>query len=474
MPIAQTPYSILLISCYELGHQPLGVAWASAFLRQAGFAPRTLDVSTEGFQQEMALGAQFIGISVPMHTALSLGVRVAQRIRGINPSCHICFLGLYATLNAEFLLASVADSVIGGEYEAALVPLVESLALRQSKEIAGVSRTGTLQAPVLQRLSFPLPARDTLPGLESYARLEKDGERLLAGHVEASRGCLHLCLHCPIPPVYGGRFFVVPQAIVLEDIRRQVEAGAKHITFGDPDFLNGPGHSLAIVRKLHREFPEITFDFTAKIEHLLKHRSIFPELAEKGCLFVISAVESLSDDVLRRLHKGHTRKDVEEALAILRRSGISLRSSWVAFTPWTTLQDYVEMLEFIEKEDLVDHIDPVHLSIRLLIPPGSALLSQGDMKSFLKELDQANFCYPWNHPDPRMDALYQEVRKVVALAAGEKEDAWITFQRIKRLAAPAHGEVSLPDSARKRPPRLSETWFCCAEPTEGQVASVNI
>jgi len=41
-----------------------------------------------------------------------------------------------------------------------------------------------------------------------------------------------------------------------------VAAGATHITFGDPDFLNGPGHALKVVRAAHAEFPRLTFDFT--------------------------------------------------------------------------------------------------------------------------------------------------------------------------------------------------------------------
>jgi hypothetical protein len=58
---------------------------------------------------------------------------------------------------------------------------------------------------------------------------------------------------------------------------------------------------------MHQEFPEITFDFTAKVEHILERRAIFPELGALGCVFMVSAVESLSDAVLANLEKGHTR-----------------------------------------------------------------------------------------------------------------------------------------------------------------------
>ena len=311
--------------------------------------------------------------------------------------------------------------------------------------------------------------------LNHYARLEHDGTERLVGYVEASRGCLHHCLHCPIVPVYDGRFFLVPESVVLEDIRRQVQAGATHITFGDPDFLNGPGHSLSIVRAMHKEFPEVTFDCTAKIEHLLKRRTLMPDLRAQGCLFVISAVESFSDSVLDLLQKGHTGTDVIVALGMLREADIALRPSLVAFTPWTSLDDYLHMLDMVEEHDLIDATDPVQLSIRLLIPPGSALLDKSDIQRFLGPLDQAGFQYPWTHPDERMDRLHQAIRAIVEASAKEEEDAMVTFGRIRAMAddiAGRHAESSTrtrvhrPD--RPKPPRLTESWFCCAEPTTQQ------
>ena len=262
--------SIVLICCYELGHQPLSVALPIGFLRRAGFAPDAMDISVEDFDVARVSECRFVGISVPMHTALRLGVQVAQRVREVNPACHICFYGLYAALNADYLLEHGADSCIGGECEVPLVNLVESIDAGASAAVEGVFQKGLQSQPYLERLPFAAPARDLLPVLDNYAHLEHDGECRTAGYVEASRGCLHLCTHCPIPPVYGGRFFVMPKDIVLEDIRTQVQAGATHITFGDPDFLNGPNHSLRVVQAMHSEFPKLTFDFTAKIEHLLK------------------------------------------------------------------------------------------------------------------------------------------------------------------------------------------------------------
>jgi radical SAM superfamily enzyme YgiQ (UPF0313 family) len=467
--------SILLVSCYELGHQPLAVASPVGFLQHAGYSPDVLDLSITSFDEDRIAGAAFVGISVPMHTALRLGVQAAERIRKVNPTCHICFYGLYAALNSDYLLEHYADSTIGGEFEEPLLSLIETLSGPDRQDllaVAGVSFRGRQEPPYLKRLTFAPPVYRGFPKLQHYAQLAHNGTQRLAGYVEASRGCLHRCLHCPITPVYNGRFFIVPEAVVLESIRDLVNEGATHITFGDPDFLNGPGHSLRVVRSMHAEFPKLTFDFTAKVEHLLKHRALLPELAEAGCLFVISAFESLSDSVLANLEKGHSREDMFKLLGVFRDLGVTLRPTWVPFTPWTTLDDYIDLLECIRREQLVYSIDPVQYSIRLLVPPGSALLTHAGMKPFLGPLDQATFTYRWTHPDPRMDELQEKVSGAVEQMTQSQETTFAIFESVRELAYAARGEQAAPLSAdlylQKDIPRLTESWFCCAEPTKGQ------
>jgi radical SAM superfamily enzyme YgiQ (UPF0313 family) len=454
----RAPGDVLLIACYELGHQPLAVAWPAAFLERAGYAPAVLDLSVEPLDAEKIHRARVVAVSVPMHTALRLGVAVAERVRALNPAAHVCFYGHYAALNAAELLGASADSVLAGEMEDELIALVRRLESAEAARPAGEPR------PALAKLAFPAPSRAALPALKKYAHVEQDGRRELAAYVEASRGCKHLCRHCPIPPVYGGRFFVVPVETVLADVRQQVAAGASHVTFGDPDFLNGPRHALAVARALHAEFPALTFDLTAKVEHLLRERAHLSELAALGCTFIVSAAESLDDRVLGYLAKGHTRAGFVEALGAAKAAGIALRPTWVAFTPWTTLEGYREWLDFLAVEGLVDHVDPVQYGIRLLVPPGSLLLDLPEMRAHLGHKVPGTFHYRWSHPDPRVDRLADGVAALVAAAAERNEDTAVTFERVRALAATAAGvappsPLTLP-ADRRRPPRLTEPWFC--------------
>src|SRR5258706_4266761 len=400
---------ILLISCYELGHQPFHLASLQSILHEAEYAPLPVDTAVEALTDEAILNARFVGISVPMHTALRLGEQIALRVRSLNFSVHICFYGLYASLNADYLLQGTIDSAIGGEYEGPLLQLIAALEHGQSGTIAGVSTRQNSSNPYIQRASYIVPERRQLPSLDRYAHLELNGNSVLAGYTETTHGCKHTCLHCPITPIYKGRFFAIPLQVVLADIRAQVAQGARHITFGDPDFFNGPTHALRITRALHAEYNEVTFDATIKIEHLLKHRHVLPELRDLGCVFIVSAVESINDSVLHHLDQGHTAAHVSAAFYLMAEVGIPLRPSLMPFSPWETLDSYIALLKFFEERRLIEHVDPLHFSIPLLMPPGSALLDSVEDKAWLGESDPAAYSYSWQHPDGRMDVLQREV-----------------------------------------------------------------
>jgi radical SAM superfamily enzyme YgiQ (UPF0313 family) len=442
------------------------VASPLGFLERAGFRPAAVDLAAERLDPAAVARARLVAISVPMHTALRLGVRALAAVRAANPRAHVCLYGLYATLNAEHLLAHGADSVLGGEVEQRLVDLAQALERGE--------RPAPPRGPVLERLAFGVPSRTALPALARYAPIDRgDGRLEVAGYTEASRGCLHACRHCPIPPVYGGRFFALPREVVLEDIRRQVAEGARHITFGDPDFFNGPTHGVRLARALHAEFPEVTFDATIKVEHLLRHRDLVPALVESGCAFVVTAVESLNDTVLANLAKGHTRADVLEVLALARATGLVLRPTLVPFTPWETLRSYLDLFEVVDAEGLVEHIDPVHYTLRLLVPPGSLLIESDAMRPYVGDLDPARFTHRWVHPDPRMDALQGEVTALVerSLRAGEAPaETFEAMWEAARCAGASSLASAVPAPRRRvraggapgarRPPRLGEAWFC--------------
>jgi radical SAM superfamily enzyme YgiQ (UPF0313 family) len=457
---------VLLVSSYELGHQPLLLASAGAALRAGGHEPRALDLAVEAWSDQTAAGAQAVAFSVPMHTAMRLAVRAATALRRSHPDVPVCFFGLYAAVSAASTVGTVADRVIAGEFEPALVAWVDELAGgRPEPETAEAVRIELGRSPAR------LPARDLLPPLERYARLALGSETRLVGSLEASRGCAHRCRHCPVPVVYDGRVRPIDEEVVVADAAQLVALGARHLSFGDPDFLNAPLHAARTVAAVHAAFPDLTFDCTVKVEHILRYRELWPAFASAGCLFVVSALESVDDATLRRLDKGHTAADGAQAIDLLRLHGIELRPSLLPFTPWTTPDDVVALLDFVAAYDLIPNVDPVQYTIRLLLPEGSLLLAHPDVVAQLGAYDAERLSFTWTATDPRADLLHATLTALVtaALAAGQSNQAiFLDVNAVTRALAGAAPSVGVPGPGAENRPRWTEPWFCCAEPTEGQ------
>ena len=138
-----------------------------------------------------------------------------------------------------------------------------------------------------------------------------------------------------------------------------------------------------------------------------------------------------------------------------------MRPTWVPFTPWTTMSDYREILEFVSGQGLVTHVDPVQYSIRLLVPPGSLLENHAEFMPHRGELDGEAWSWNWTHPDPDMDVLQRDVADLVESAAGAGHSAGETFVRVTELAGVSltPDQVAATISARAAP-RLTEDWFC--------------
>lgn len=456
---------VILISPYELGRQPFGLAEPAAWLRRAGFRVTCIDLSLQRLDSEALLEARMVAIYLGMHTATRIAVEALARIRTLAPRAHLCAYGLYAPVNEALLRTLGIGTVVGGEFEPALLATAQQIEAGRAPPVTGstVNRG---------KIAFIKPDRSGLPALQRYAQLRMpNGRRKVVAFTEASRGCKHLCRHCPVVPVYEGRFRIVPAEVVLADIRDQVAAGAEHISFGDPDFLNGPTHAFRILAALRQEFPEVTFDATIKIEHIVNLGERLALLKEAGCLFITSAVEAVDDEILSHLRKGHTNRDFEAAVALLGRLGIALAPTFVPFTPWTTRAGYIALLRRLVELKLVESVPPVQLTIRLLVPASSHLLRLPGLRALVDDFDATLLGYPWRHRDRRLDQLQQKVQALVAQAEESAISRREIFERIWAMAHESLGCVApdLPEHLGDPIPHLTEPWYCCAEPTEQQL-----
>jgi radical SAM superfamily enzyme YgiQ (UPF0313 family) len=446
-PRTLIPVRVLLVACYELGHQPLQVAAPAGRLRAEGHDVRAIDLTMQSWDHDLVEWADRVAISVPMHTAMRIARRAVALLRERRPELPVCAYGLYAPM-----LADVADRVLAGETDEALATWIAG------RERPSEASTVVFLGREAATPGAPLPARDLLPSLDRYAHLAIGGIERPVAYVEASHGCAHRCRHCPVPVIYDGRIRVVAVEDVVADVAQQVAAGATHVTFGDPDFFNGLHHSRRVVRAVHDHFPDLTFDCTVKVEHILAHADAWPELADSGCLFVVSAFESTNDAVLERLDKGHRAADESRAVELLRAHGIEIRPTWLPFTPWTTLTDVRELLRFVIDHDLVGNVDPVQYTIRLLIPKGSLLLDLPEVRERIGVFDEVRGTYSWRAADPALDDLQVALRALVEGQTATGASIPEVFAAVCEACGVDPGGI--PTGATEGRPRLTEPWFC--------------
>ncbi|NOY16138.1 MAG: radical SAM protein [Gammaproteobacteria bacterium] len=460
---------IVLISPYDLGRQPFALAEPAALFSQAGYEVKCLDLSQQKLTTEVLAPATTVFLYLSMLTATRIAIEAMPRIKKMAPQARIAVFGWYAPVNEQFLRDRGVDAVFGGESEDDMLAYTASI----TDEDDHPARTETVIN--LSRIKFLVPDRQSLPALEKYAQLVlPDGSRRIMGFTDTTRGCKHLCRHCPVVPVYRGHFYVVPADIVLEDIRQQVAKGAQHISFGDPDFLNGPRHARRIIEAMHEEFPALSYDAVIKIEHIIKYPEFLPFLRDSGCILVTTAVESVENRILERLDKGHTAAEFEMVVTMMNKHNIALAPTFIPFTPWTTIDNYINLLNRIAELKLIMSVNPVQLSLRLLIPNGSRLLELPKEETCVTDFNPASLGYTWVHKDPQLDLLQENIRHWTEKAENDGLSRLQIFNGIRRIALKATGRNALDvteDHSGNSIPTHSESWYCCAEPTEQQLAS---
>ncbi|PAK33584.1 radical SAM protein, partial [Bacillus licheniformis] len=309
----------LLVSNFEGGFQPHTVATAATALIKAGVEVSVLDTYVEGIENEKFKNVDLVAISIPLFDAITAGIEISKIAREENPNAHITFFGQHATINANRLAGKYSDSCISGEWEIPLVKLANLVGGEKVDDLSGIllaehALNGEVIHPFMSRDHLDVPTRTVLPPLEKYPQIQINkllGSEQIVGATEIARGCHHKCLYCSVFAAYQGKVIIVPEDVVIRDVQNLVNEGMTHLTFIDADFFNAKYHGIKILRKLHKEFPFLTYDFTTRVDHILENKETLKEMKELNVKFITSALEFPSKEVLNEVAKETSIEEIE-------------------------------------------------------------------------------------------------------------------------------------------------------------------
>ena len=435
---------ILLTSFYDLGKQPKIIAEIVDRYNSAEIDFDFFDFSVEDQNIDLE-NYDVLGIYAPMHTATILSIEYIKDKKLPN---KMFTFGLYGSVLEDF-----------------------NSSIRYIKDIESDELALFLEINDDHQFSLKnnIPNRQIFPDISNYAHLVDGSNNLIAGSVETTYGCKHSCTHCPVPISFNGTFKTYSLEKIVSDVENQVNQGAKHISFNDPDFFNGPIHALKILESLNEKFPSITYDSTIKVEHILKYKKYFKELSSLNMVFVISAFETTNDLVLSILEKNHTSNDLNNSIEISQDFGIDIRPTWMPFSPWTELNDLSNIVKLIEKYELRETVDPIQLTIKLLIPKHSLIIKKPEINKYLGNYEKNSLSFKWEYENNDVEKLQSSLFDFILNNSELNEHK--QYLGMVNIIEKYTDTKLLTNSSYdfKNVPKLSETWFCCAEPSKIQL-----
>lgn len=440
---------ILLTSFYDLGKQPKIIAEIVDRYNSSEIDFDFFDFSVEDQNIDLE-NYDVLGIYAPMHTATILSIEYIKDKKLPN---KMFTFGLYGSVLEDF-----------------------NSSIRYIKDIESDELALFLEINDDHQFSLKnnIPNRQIFPDISNYAHLVDGSNNLIAGSVETTYGCKHSCTHCPVPISFNGSFKTYSLEKIVSDVENQVKQGAKHISFNDPDFFNGPIHALKILESLNEKFPSITYDSTIKVEHIIKYKKYFKELSSLNMVFVISAFETTNDLVLSILEKNHTSNDLNNSIEISQDFGIDIRPTWMPFSPWTELNDLSNIVKLIEKYELRETVDPIQLTIKLLIPKHSLIIKKPEINKYLGNYEKNSLSFKWEYENNDVEKLQSSLFDFIL--NNSELDEHKQYLGMVNIIEKCTDTKLLTNSSYdfKNVPKLSETWFCCAEPSKIQLDRIKI
>ena len=281
-------------------------------------------------------------------------VRLAERMKDVNPSLEICFVGPHVTaLPEESLTASEAlDFIVRREFD---YPVVDFANGKPLEEIAGVSfrRNGGFVHNPEPRTIENL---DELPWVTKVYKRDLDFKRynvpfLLHPYVAfyTERGCPALCTFCLWPQTLSGhRWRTRSAGDVAAEAQWTLEnfPGLKEIFFDDDTFNIRKSRVIELCEKLK----PLNFTWSCTSRVTVDYETL-KAMKDAGCRLLIVGYESGDPQILKNIKKGATVEQAERFTKNCKKLGLAIHGDYIIGLPGETRETIGRTIEFAKRMD---------------------------------------------------------------------------------------------------------------------------
>lgn len=387
------PEASIRLAVRGRGDFPLGLGYIAACLRKAGhtaeiFIPDNIRMSMDQVWQDLeAFKPDLLGLSVLTQNFMEAKKVAAEAKPRLG--CPVVMGGPHPTALPRSTLEAVPglEAVICGEAELSMLALAEEFARTGKVNFEKVPGAAYLKAGqftanprpefIADLDSLPLPVLD----LYNAKTTAFGNDKILT-----SRGCPGQCNFCA-NICMGKKFRAHSPERVVEEIERLVrERGTFFLQLSDDCFTADNARVHRICDLLISRGVNVYWDAAGRM-NTMQDEALIVKMKKAGLMRVVLGVETGSQELSDRMHKGTTLEMAEKCCALLRKHGIDIYTSFILGNEGETMGTVWRTIAFSFK------LKPTIASYTILIPfPGTPIFEKYYKEFDRPDTDWTNWC----------------------------------------------------------------------------------
>lgn len=206
--------------------------------------------------------------------------------------------------------------------------------------------------------SLPYPARDLFLNDTEYTDY---------GYIMTGRGCPHECTFCASKKIWGRKVRYRSAENVVGEVKYVYDKfGTRQFYFIDDTFTSNNNRAKRICELLLENKLDIQWICETRVDTL--DEQLLNLMKAAGCIRTKIGVESGSERILKNIKKRITKKQIRDAVHLLKKVGIDFTVYLMIGFPGETNSDVRETIEFAKE------LDAKYYSLSILAPyPGTEI-----------------------------------------------------------------------------------------------------